>query len=304
MNAEYFEFIGSGGAVVPAMLWEPAEVKAVVQIAHGTTEHMGRYEKFAAVMAPYGIAVAGLDIRGHGRNPGDPKVAAMQPGQWQAAAEDVQLFRGFLAEKYPDVPRFLLGFSLGSFLVRDVLKENSAEGLAGAILVGTGHQPGWLLDMMRSVVNGQIQKFGFDQPSALVRKLSFGMYNDKFKPNRTDVDWLSTDEAAVDAYLADPLVRRNTAAGLFWELLGSMRRHCGPKEYDSWDKNLPILLISGGEDPVGNAGKGVAAVYQRMKKSGMQDVTMHLIPGARHAILQGGAEGAEETIAGWVTRHG
>ena len=301
MGTEYFEFVGSDGKLLPAVLWKPETVKAVLQVVHGTTEHMGRYEAFASAMAAYGIAVAGFDLRGHGKNPGDPKVAALQPGDWQASVEDVRLFREHLRRMLPDVPQFLMGFSLGSFLVRDLLNTYPTDTLAGVILMGTGHQPGWLLAIMQKIVEGQIKQVGFDQPSALVRKLSFGVYNEKFKPNRTDVDWLSANEAAVDDYLADPLVRRQASAGLFWELLGSMKRHSGPREYGHWNKELPILLISGGEDPVGDAGKGVAVVHKQMENAGMKQVTLKLIPGARHALLLGGTEKVEQMIGEWLT---
>ena len=299
MQAERFEFPGFGGKILPAVIWRPEHVKAVLQVAHGTTEHMGRYEAFAVAMAEFGVAVAGFDLRGHGRNPGDPEVAALAPGDWQASVEDMQLFRAHLEQVFPDVPRFVMGFSLGSFLVRDLVNAYPTDSLAGVILMGTGHQPGWLLSVMRGIVKGQIEKVGFDKPSALVRKLSFGMYNEKFKPNRTDVDWLSADETAVDAYLADPLVRRTTSAGLFWELLGSMKRHSNPKEYHNWDKDLPVLLISGGEDPVGDAGKGVTLIQRQMTSAGMKQVTLELIPGARHAILMGSTD-AEQRIGAWL----
>ena len=301
METKRFEFTGANGKALPAVIWQPEKVRALVQIAHGTTEHMGRYEAFAAAMADLGIGVAGFDLRGHGRHPGDPEVAAFVPGDWQASVEDVRLFREHLEQEFPDVPRFLMGFSLGSFLVRDLVNEYPTDSLAGVILVGTGYQPGWLLSVMRGIVAGQIRKVGFDQPSALVRKLSFGMYNEKFKPNRTDVDWLSADEAAVDGYLADPLVRRQTSAGLFWELLGSMKRHSDPGEYVRWNRELPILLISGSEDPVGDAGKGVKRIHRQMESAGLRDVTLRLIPGARHGILMGDAEDAEKIIGDWIT---
>ena len=300
MREERFEFTGAGGKMLPAVIWRPENVKALIQVAHGTTEHMGRYEAFAAAMADLGIAVAGFDLRGHGRHPGDPEVAAFVPGDWQASVEDVQRFREHLALAFPGVPRFLMGFSLGSFLVRDLVNGYPVDSLAGVILVGTGYQPGWLLAVMRGIVMGQIKKVGFDKPSDLVRKLSFGMYNDKFKPNRTDVDWLSADEAAVDGYLADPLVRRQTSAGLFWELLGSMKRHSDPREYARWNKALPVLLISGGDDPVGDAGKGVTLIHRQMEAAGLRDVTLNLIPDARHGILMGEAEPAQQIIGQWI----
>ena len=300
MKTTHFAFTGSDNKILPAVLWQPESVKAVLQVVHGTTEHMGRYEAFASVMASHGIAVAGFDLRGHGKNPGNPEVAAFVPGDWQASVAEVQLFREHLHREFPDVPQFLLGFSLGSFLVRDLLNTYPTDTLAGVILMGTGHQPAWLLSIMRKIVAGQIKKVGFHHPSALVRKLSFGMYNEKFKPNRTDVDWLSTNETALDDYLADPLVRRHTSAGLFWELLGSMKRHASPIEYTHWDKSLPILLISGGDDPVGNAGKGVTLIHRQMKHAGM-NVTLNLLPNARHALLLCNLEDTEKIITQWLT---
>ena len=300
MHKEQFAFTGAKGKMLPAVIWQPEQVKAVLQVAHGTTEHMGRYGNFAAAMAAFGVAVAGFDLRGHGKNPGDPAVAAFVPGDWEASVEDVQLFREHLSRAFPGVPQFLMGFSLGSFLVRDLVNTCPTEGLSGVILMGTGYQPGWLLSVMQGIVAGQIKKVGFDKPSPLVRKLSFGVYNDKFKPNRTDVDWLSADASAVDAYLADPLVRRQTSAGMFWELLGSMKRHCSPREYAHWNRDLPILLISGGEDPVGDGGKGVRLIHRQMEKAGLRNVTLKLIPGARHGILMGSADDVHTFIANWL----
>ena len=298
MKCENFDFKGVGGKLLPAAIWRPENVRAVLQVVHGTTEYMGRYEAFAEAMAVFGVAVAGFDLRGHGRNPGDPNVVEFQPGDWQACVQEAGLFHEHLRREFPGVPVFIMGFSLGSFVVRDLLNTDFRP--AGVVLVGTGHQPGWLLAIMRRIVAGQIRKVGFDKPSALVRKLSFGVYNDKFKPNRTDVDWLSADEKVVDDYLADPLVRRKTSAGMFWELLGSMQRSSNPKEYDHWDKELPVFLISGDRDPVGGAGKGVTMIHRQMEKAGMKHVTLKLIPGERHAILMGNAEDVKKTIGKWV----
>lgn len=305
MKKETFEFKGLNGTNLPACIWQPeGEVKAVLQITHGMTEHMGRYEAFAQYLCPLGIAVAGFDLRGHGRNPGDPEVASFGEGGWVASIEDMRLFYELLEHRFAGVPHYMLGFSLGSFLLREYLTKYPGEGeLAGAIIMGTGHQPGWLLAIMMGIVNGQIKKAGFDKTTDLVRQLSFGTYNQKFKPNRTDADWLCADEAELDKYLADPLVRKDISAGLFWELLGSMKRTGSPCEYDGWDTGLPILLISGQDDPVGDGGKGVRAIYERMQKTGMENVTLKLFPGARHDLLHeesSAADAARQYIAEWI----
>ena len=305
MKTDTFEFAGYSGIHLPACLRLPeGEVKAVLQITHGMTEHMGRYESFAEFLCPMGIAVAGFDLRGHGVNSGDPEVASFGGGGWAASIEDMRLFYALLQERFPGLPHYMLGFSLGSFLLREYLTKYPAEGeLAGAVIMGTGHQPGWLLSIMIGIVNGQIKKAGFDRSTDLVRQLSFGTYNQKFKPNRTAADWLCSDETELDKYLADPLVRKDISAGLFRELLGSMKRTGSAFEYDGWDTGLPILLISGQDDPVGDGGKGVRTIYNRMKKTGMENVTLKLFPGARHDLLHEESSVAEEArnyIAEWI----
>lgn len=305
MKTEIFEFAGYNGIILPAYLWLPdGEVKAVLQITHGMTEHIGRYEAFARYLCSMGITVAGFDLRGHGKNPGDAEVASFGEGGWAASIEDMRLFYELLEQRLTVVPHYMLGFSLGSFLLREYLTKYPDEGeVAGAIIMGTGHQPGWLLSIMMGIVNGQIKKAGFDKTTDLVRQLSFGTYNQKFKPNRTTADWLCADETELDKYLADPLVRKDISAGLFWELLGSMKRTGSAYEYDGWDTSIPILLISGQDDPVGDGGKGVQEISRRMKKSGMENVTVKLFPGARHDLLheeKNGADTSRKFIAEWI----
>ena len=305
MKTEIFEFAGYNGIILPAYLWLPdGEVKAVLQITHGMTEHIGRYEAFARYLCSMGITVAGFDLRGHGKNPGDAEVASFGEGGWAASIEDMRLFYELLEQRLTVVPHYMLGFSLGSFLLREYLTKYPDEGeVAGAIIMGTGHQPGWLLSIMMGIVNGQIKKAGFDKTTDLVHQLSFGTYNQKFKPNRTTADWLCADETELDKYLADPLVRKDISAGLFWELLGSMKRTGSAYEYDGWDTSIPILLISGQDDPVGDGGKGVQEISRRMKNSGMENVTVKLFPGARHDLLheeKNGADATRKYIAEWI----
>ena len=305
MKREHFDFSGQNKTALPGYIWLPeGEVKAVVQIAHGMTEHMGRYEAFADYLCPMGIAVAGFDLRGHGKNPGDPETASFGEGGWAASVEDMRLFYELLKNRFSGAPLYMLGFSLGSFLLREYLTKYPGEGeIAGAVIMGTGHQPGWLLSVMMGIVKGQIKKSGFDGTTDLVRKLSFGTYNQKFKPNRTAADWLCADESELNGYLTDPLVRKDISAGLFLELLGSMKRAGNACCYGK----LPVLLISGQDDPVGDGGKGVRALCQRMKKAGTENVTMKLFPGARHDLLheeRNGADDARKLIADWILSQG
>lgn len=305
MQTEVFEFDGYQGLSLPATLWLPEQApRCILQIAHGMTEHIGRYTALAQKLTDHGIIVAGFDLRGHGRNPGDPNIASFGEGGWEASIHDMHLFFGVLAERFPGLPHFMLGFSLGSFLLREYLGRYP-EKVAGAAILGTGFQPGPVLDIMMAVVKSQIRKAGFDGTTDLVKQLSFGNYNQKFKPNRTIADWLCADDAQLDAYLSDSLCRKNISAGLFWQLLGAMKRTGSKDAYYGWNKDTPILLLSGQEDPVGDSGKGVLSVKQRMEKAGIRSVTMQLLPNARHDLLHEestAAPSARASLLDWISR--
>lgn len=296
MRVEHFQLKGFGGTELPAVIWFPdGTPKCILQITHGMTEHMGRYERFEEDLCQQGVAVAGFDLRGHGKNPGDAEVASFGEGGWESSIEDMRLFFLNLQQRIPNTPHHMLGFSLGSFLLREYLGKYP-DGVESTIIAGTGHQPGWLLSVMIGVANGEIKKAGFDNTTDQVRQLSFGTYNQKFKPNRTNADWLCSDEAELDQYLSDPLVRKDISAGLFWELLGSMKRTSTPKAYANWNKNMPVMLLYGGDDSVGDAGKGVTRVYKQMKKAGLDRVELWGISDARHDVFHEEASGTAELV--------
>ena len=162
MQVEKFKYIGFEGDLLPAVIWLPeGDVKAVLHIVHGMTEHMGRYERFAEAMTSCGVAVTGFDLRGHGQNPGDGKVASFGEDGWEAALADLRLFAGYLRGRFTNAKQFMLGFSLGSFLLREYLGMFE-EYLDGAIILGTGNQPGMILNVMMAIVKTQFKENGFD----------------------------------------------------------------------------------------------------------------------------------------------
>ena len=294
------------GLQLPGVLWLPeGDIRGIVQITHGMTEHIGRYTALAALLTENGFAAAGFDLRGHGKNPADTECASFGKDGWQASLEDMRALHTLLHSEYPDVPLFMLGFSLGSFLLREYLSLYG-EGIRGAIILGTGHQPKGVLRIMKTIVATQFKKAGFDGTTKLVHELSFGVYNRKFRPNRTESDWLCADEAQLDRYLADPLCRKEISAGLFYQLLDAMERTGSKHAYDRWNKQLPVLLLSGADDPVGDAGKGVKAVYAAMQKAGLAQAEMHLYSGARHDLLHEestAAGSARSTLLAWLENH-
>lgn len=269
-----------------AYSWLPeGEVKCVLQVVHGMTEHIGRYRNLAKYLTQEGVAVVGFDLRGHGVHGSGMSCASFGEEGWDATLEDIHLLHQSLKEKYADVKHYLLGFSLGSFLVREYFSTYENHDFAGTIIMGTGQQPALVLSAIMAIVKGEIKKVGHDNTTELVRKLSFGTYNKKFSSNRTKADWLCSDEKQLDKYIADELSKEDISAGLFWQLLASMKRTADKNTYQKWDKNMPVLLLSGEDDPVGDAGKGVRLVEKSMKNAGLTNVTMKLYSGARHDIL-------------------
>ena len=268
-----------------AMAWFPDnEPRAILQITHGMTEHIMRYEPLAKALTSHGIAVVGYDLRGHGHNHPTYQVAYFKQGEYEQCLEDIHDFRHLYQTKYPQLPYYMLGFSLGSFLMREYLNHNAA-GLAGAIIAGTGNQPKMILRLMEKIVLGQVNKYGYEKTTPLVQKLSFESYNNKFKPNRTASDWLCADEKALDTYIQDPLCKESISSGLFYELIKAMQRTCGTAAYTHYPKDLPILILSGCDDPVGNAMKGVEAFKKELEKAGLNNIELHGYAHARHDIF-------------------
>lgn len=304
MKAKEIRFTGANGVSLPGIIWYPmCSPTMVVQITHGMTEHIGRYEELADMLTAYGIAVAGFDLRGHGRNPGDNQCASFGENGWNYALHDMHLFYLELESKFPNIPHFMLGFSLGSFLLRDYLSLYRDK-VDGAIIMGTGHQPGAVLSMLMPVVKREIKAYGFDSSTQKIKKLSFETYNQKFAPNMTSVDWLCSDTAQRVKYRGDPLCRKTISAGLFWQLLDSMKRTGKLSSYRKWNKQMPVLLLSGQDDPVGDFGKGVQRVRQSMSRAGMKHIQLYLVPGARHDLLHeeksGGSEEAFDILTNWL----
>lgn len=304
MKAKEIKFTGANGVSLPGIIWYPlCSPTMVVQITHGMTEHIGRYEQLAEYLTSYGIAVAGFDLRGHGHNPGDNQCASFGEGGWNYALHDMHLFYLELNSKFPNIPHFMLGFSLGSFLLRDYLNRY-CDKVDGAIIMGTGHQPGAVLNMLMPVVKREIKANGFDSSTHKVNKLSFETYNQKFAPNMTSVDWLCSDTTQRIKYRGDPLCRKTISAGLFWQLLDSMKRTGKLSSNRKWNKQMPVLLLSGQDDPVGDFGKGVQRVRQSMSRAGMKHIQLYLVPGARHDLLHeeksGGSDEAFDILTNWL----
>ena len=307
MMCHEFTFRSADGKTdIHAVEWVPeGEIRAVLQISHGVSEYILRYAPFARFMNDRGIAVVGHDHLGHGSSvaPGSARMYFGGRGSWQYVVDDIHTRRQLAGERFPGLPYFLMGHSMGSFLARTYLIRYPGT-VDGAIIMGTGQMPAAVLAAGQRVAILEGKRVGEDKPSALVEKLAFGAYNKRFAPNRTAFDWLSINENNVDRYIADPLCGGSPSTGLFREMLGGMRFIRQKENLAKMDRNTPVFFISGARDPVGDMGKGVQQAFDSFREAGVRDVELRLWPKLRHEILNEycGAAVAED-VAVWLEKH-
>ena len=267
--------------------WVPdGEVKAVLQICHGMCEYIGRYEPFAEYMCGKGFYVVGNDHLGHGRSvTGDDKLGFFAEENGNAILlSDLETLRKLTKERYPSVPYFWLGHSMGSFLTRQYIADHGKE-LTAAVIMGTGTTPPPVLTIGKNLCKAIAKKKGWDHRSETVDNIAFGSYNKRIKPLRTEGDWLTKDEAIVDKYINDPWCTYMFTVNGFYNMFYSIGECQKKKTAERIPKTLPLLITSGQEDPVGGYGAGVEKAYETYKSVGMKDVTLKLYPGDRHEIL-------------------
>lgn len=265
---------------------EAPSPRARLLIIHGMSEHFGRYEHFASFLADKGISVYGFDLRGHGRTgeeTGTPGFLG-EEGGWNLVVEDIDLWVDLLRQKKPELPIFLLGHSMGSFLSRAYAAQQG-EKLAGLILSGTGRDPGLTarLGAVIAALEGRIK--GSNTPSVLLDRLSFGPYARSVKNRVTRFDWLSRDAEQVDQYIADPLCGRVSTNGFFSDLLQGIREVHRPELIRRTPRDLPIYFFSGSRDPVGGFSRGVAHVYKEYSKAGNENISLKIYSDGRHEML-------------------
>ena len=269
--------------------WTPNDfhsVKAVLQIAHGLAEHSARYERLAKALIEKGYIVYADDHRGHGKTAGGvEELGYFEDGNfWEKTVSDIIQLHKVISKKHPDVPIFLLGHSAGSFLLRKVVTLHN-DRIAGLILSATGGDPGMLGKVGLAVAKGMATFGGRKKRNKILDKMSFGEFNNAFKPNRTAFDWLSRDEAEVNKYIDDPYCGEVSTTGLWIDLVSGILEINNTITFKKTRKDLPILMLAGDLDPVGDQGKGVKEVYEKYKKAGIKNLQLKLYPGARHEIL-------------------
>ncbi len=284
---EHLEFKSKDGKTqIHATIWLPeGEIKGVVQIIHGMAEYGERYALFAQYLSENGYLVGVNDHIGHGKSiNSDDDLGYFAPNGYEVALEDLREFTKLLKEYAPQAPVYLLGHSMGSFFCRRYISLYGEE-LKGAIIMGSGYQS-TVTTFAALTITKIISAFkGERYRSKFVDNLAFGAYNKKIAPVRTKFDWLSVNQDNVDKYVADEKCGITFTCNGFETLFNAVKYSCAAQTFKNTPKNLPILLVSGSDDPVGDYGKAIEKIYDLYCKNGVENVDMILYRGARHEIL-------------------
>lgn len=299
---------------IKGMLWQPVpkmgpgapRVRAIVQIVHGMSEHGGRYEEFARFLVDAGFAVCVHDHIGHGRSASSPIDLGHMPldrGK-DVLVEDVHEMRKTVSARFSrKTPYFILGHSMGSYVTRAYLSRHAA-GLSGAVICGTGNEPVAKSKMGHALARRIAAKRGEHTRSKLLHNLADGSFSKSVKHARTPLDWLSTDPAVVDAYLADELCGQMFTAGAYATLTSLTAETATLDSALAIPSDLPVLFIAGALDPVGDKGRGVKSAAALFERAGIADVEVKLYQGMRHEILnEPGRRQVYDDVLAWITRH-
>lgn len=262
------------------------EIKATLLVVHGMSEHSGRYADFAQFLADKGIAVATYDQLGHGKTVKSASELGFfgEEHPVQSLLKDVIVMADSLKAKHPEVPHFIMGHSMGSFIVRTVMKHHSQD-FAGAILMGSADADP--LTKVMLPINKLLAKVAPKKPNTLFAKAMNKIFNNKLdnRISSSDFAWLSENQASIDAYEADPLAGFDFTNNGYMTLFNLMESALNKNWANTIAKDFPMLFVSGKNDPVGNMGKGIDKVVNRLNEQGFTSVEVNLYPHMRHEPL-------------------
>ncbi len=300
MKAVKEKFVSSDGkTAVACYFYETEKPRAVIQLSHGMCEYIERYAPHAEYFVSQGFVFCGNDHLGHGQT----APTADDLGYTVSAdflIDDVRKMTQKIKERYPGLPIFLLGHSMGSFVARCYMSKYKG-GLAGAVLSGTAGRgnptaAGKALCRLIALFRGERHR------SSLVKSISTGSYYKKFGKDAPRSAWITSNDAIREKYDADPLCSYTFTLNGYFNMFELLGRVSAKKWAKTLDKTLPVLLIGGADDPVGGE-NGINEVASRMKNAGVTDLTVRLWSGARHELLNEADEIRDETyktITDWM----
>ena len=304
MKEKSSHFISTDGKKIHIYKWLPEdkEPKFILHIVHGMAEHALRYKDFAKFLTDNNIAVYAMDLRGHGKTAGSlNELGFFAPKNgWKKILEDIHSLNTIICNEIKGLPVVMLGHSMGSLFTRAYIAKYP-DSIDGVILSGTSGESGPLVLLGKTIAWIQGLFKGKKSKSYLLNSMTFKDYNKAFKPTKTEFDWLSRDLAKVQEYIEDHFCGKVVSNRFYFDLLSLVSFINRNNTFIKTPKDLPILLISGEQDPVGNFGKGVKKVYNKYKKSGQKNIKLILYPEARHEMLNEiNREDVYNDILNWI----
>lgn len=302
---EEFLFYSKDNSKIYCTKYIPKEkLKGVVQIIHGMGENSSRYEHVALELFKNGYGVYMHDHRGHGRT------AAVKENLGHLGDGDVFLkmvydmkeVTDIIKRQLGEVPIFLLGHSMGSFLSQKYISLFGKE-LKGVLLTGTDGKKGRILDVGISISRKEIKKHGKKYKSKKLNRISFLNCHIAFIPNRTKFDWLTRDTKEVDKFIDDDLLGFSYDNLFYYYFFKGLKDIHKKSVMNKIPKNLPIYIFGGSKDPIGRNGRGIVSLYNMYKKIGIKNVTCKIYENGRHEILnEKNKDYVIEDMIMWINR--
>jgi alpha-beta hydrolase superfamily lysophospholipase len=273
------------GHKIQTLCWPVEAPKAWVHINHGMSEHAQRYDQLAQTLNAVGYSVVAHNHRGHGTSPTTVIGHYSDTDGWNKVLADINTVRMQVCPN--GLPYYLMGHSMGSFIIQSYLAnpEFGQQPVDALILSGSNFQVPLIAKIGCKIAKLESWRLGAIKASKLLQFLSFGSFNQTFRPNRTDFDWLSKDHLHVDKYINDPLCGFDCSTQLWADLLGGLNDLFTLKTFNRIQKNLPIYIFGGDLDPVGQQGKGLPKLASAYESAGQQSVTLKLYKDGRHEML-------------------
>ncbi|MCI9378308.1 MAG: alpha/beta hydrolase [Eubacterium sp.] len=310
MRQEDFYFLSSDQKTkLHAIKWMPDEkgYHAILQITHGMQEYIGRYREFAEYFVKKGFLVVGHDCLGHGDSVQDVDEYGFFSEKHPSGTliRDMHTFRMLVQKENKGKPYFMLGHSMGSYMLRKYITRYS-KGLSGAVIVGTGCMPDRLMRVGMGTCRALAKRYGWHYRSRFVKALSFmGPYRQYDVTGQAiEKNWLTKDLRIARAFYKDPKCCFDFTVNGYYGLMEAVYYDNQVKNVLKVSKDLPILIVSGDKDPVGDMGKGTIKVYRQYKKAGITDLSLKLYAGDRHEILnETDRKAVYSDIYKWVYKH-
>ncbi len=283
---------------------EGVEPWCVVQIVHGMAEHIERYEAFAKFLTDRGVVVTGASHLGHGKSVGEGQIQGyfckVDPAT--VLVRDVHRLKKMTESIYPNLPYFILGHSMGSFITRNYISRYGT-GIEGAIIMSSGMMPAGMIKASKLAMNIISKVHGEKHVSKFCDNLAFGNYNARIENPKTPVDWLSTDEKEIQKYIEDPMCGFTFTMNGFKGLMELIDRAHKAEYLEKIPVELPVYVIAGEEDPLGPYGFVVTELPKIYAQYGVKKVDAKAYKNARHELLNEACrEEVMEDIYAWLKK--